>query len=84
MLVLRNKCLLEFVLAIFVAAWVKSKIFGQTQLNLSLFQPYEQCYNKCYVMYSLFKYRLIDVTLTPGDLPLLLLQPTQMKFKQQQ
>ena len=21
----------------------------------------------CYVMYSLFKYRLIDVTLTPGD-----------------
>ena len=83
MLVLRNKCLLEFVLAIFVAAWVKSKIFGQTQLNLSLFQPYEQCYNKCYVMYSLFKYRMIDLN-TPGDLPLLLPQPTQMKFKQQQ
>ena len=54
-------------LAILVAAWVKSKILGQKQLNLSLFQPYEQCYNKCYVMYSLFKYRLIDVTLTPGD-----------------
>ena len=26
-----------------VTAWVKSKILGETQLNTSLFQPYEQC-----------------------------------------
>ena len=30
------------------AAWVKFKVLGLTQLNISLFQPYEQYYNKIY------------------------------------